>query len=255
MITRLLPELGSSPEAPFPAVSTALAEPNGLLARGGDLSVRRLVNAYRQGIFPWFMPGDPILWWSPDPRCVFEPHLTHMTGRMRRWLSTCDWTISADRNFANVIDSCAAPREERAGTWITSDMRAAYIHLHEQGYAHSIEVRQGYRLIGGLYGVAIGRMFFAESMFSLDSNGSKVALFALARQLRRWRWQLIDAQVPSPHLLSLGAALLPRANFTERVARLCAQDWPLGHWRDSFEPLTAHMLVTGREPRPDDPPG
>src|SRR5215468_6190433 len=170
--------------APFPPIERALREPNGLLAAGGDLSAERLLDAYRHGIFPWYSEGEPILWWSPDPRMVFATDRVHVSTRLRRWLRRCDWRIGADCAFATVVRACAAPRRGRAGTWITRDMFEAYRRLHELGHAHSIEVRDpGGRLVGGIYGVAVGTMFFGESMFSAATNGSKVALIALCRGL------------------------------------------------------------------------
>src|SRR5690606_29028750 len=187
--TRPVPDAGMShghgpfplvddPDAPFPPAALALREPDGLLAVGGDLSPRRLLNAYRGGIFPWYSDGQPILWWSPDPRLVFRTDAVRLSSRFRRSLRRCDWRVRADTDFAAVIAACAdSPRLGQSGTWITASMRAAYLRLHQLGHAHSIEVwdRQG-RLAGGLYGVAVGRMFFGENMFSAYSGGSKVAL-------------------------------------------------------------------------------
>ena len=224
------PWLGTSPEDPFPPVSQALSQPNGLLAIGGDLTVPRLLRAYRCGIFPWYMPGEPLLWWSPDPRCVFGTHRMHVPRRLARWLKDTSWCVTADRDFAGVIDGCAAPRRDEGGTWISPEMRAAYLELHVRGYAHSFEAREGERLVGGLYGVALGRMFFAESMFSAESNGSKVALLMLAAVLREWGWPMIDAQVASPHLQTLGAVQMRRAAFLRAVESLVRAEGMPGHW-------------------------
>lgn len=220
---------GLAPTA-FPDPAGALAEPNGLLAFGGDLSPQRLVAAYARGIFPWYSEGDPLLWWSPDPRCVFATDDIHVSHSLARFLRHCRWTWGMDRAFERVMRECAAPRTGQHGTWITPDMLVAYTNLHLLGYAHSLEVWEGDELVGGIYGVAVGRLFCAESMFSRRVNASKVALLTLARVLRERDMPWIDAQVPNPHLLSLGARLLPRASFLAELAKLAAQpaprDWP-----------------------------
>ena len=239
-----LPQLGADPASPFPPAGTALREPDGLLAMGGDLSPQRLHNAYAHGVFPWFSDGQPILWWSPDPRTVFRTDGVHLSARMRRELRRSEWRIVADRDFGAVIAACAsAPRPGQDGTWITRDMQAAYCGLHRLGHAHSIEVRDGGRLVGGLYGVAIGRMFFGESMFSAESGGSKVALAALALRLREWGWPLIDAQVGNPHLDTLGADAWPRPRFLAAVAEACAQPGRPGSWAGTFGTLPAPALA------------
>ena len=239
-----LPQLGADPASPFPPAGTALREPEGLLAMGGDLSPQRLLNAYVHGAFPWFSDGQPILWWSPDPRTVFRTDGVHLSARMRRELRRSEWRIVADRDFGAVIAACAsAPRPGQDGTWITRDMQAAYCGLHQLGHAHSIEVRDGGRLVGGLYGVAIGRMFFGESMFSAESGGSKVALAALALRLREWGWPLIDAQVGNPHLDTLGAEAWPRPRFLAAVAEACAQPGRPGSWAGTFATLPAPALA------------
>lgn len=214
----------------FPPVEQALAEPNGLLAAGGDLSPLRLLDAYAQGIFPWFSAGEPILWWSPDPRMLFDTGAMHVPRTLRRWLRDCDWQICADRDFAAVMRACAAPRAGHDGTWITETMLDAYQQLHRLGHAHSVEVYAGETLVGGIYGVAIGQMFFGESMFSRADNGSKVALLALARLLRQRGWPLIDAQVSSDHLVTLGAFELPRAEFSQRIRDLGQRPGRIGSW-------------------------
>jgi len=227
--------LGTAPDAPFPPPEAALREPNGLLAMGGDLSVPRLLNAYRQGIFPWYADGQPILWWSPDPRLLFRTGEVHLSRRFRRSLRTSDWTVRMDSAFAEVIRACAeTPRQGQRGTWITDDMRTAYTELHQRGIAHSVEVFANDQLVDGLYGLAIGRMFFAESMFSLVSGGSKIALAALARTLAGWDWPLIDAQVENPHLERLGATAWPRDLFLHMLAPLAALDEPAGSWNRRF---------------------
>ena len=206
------------PPAAFPPVETALVEPDGLLAAGGDLSVERLVEAYTRGIFPWFDVGQPILWWSPDPRCVLEPGAYHMSRRFRRSLKTSPATVSFNQAFDAVIDGCAAPRDGQPGTWITADMRSAYQALNRAGFAHSVEVWNAGRLIGGAYGLAIGRVFFAESMYSAETGASKIALAALCRVLADCSFALIDCQVASAHLHTLGATLMPRQRFVATVA-------------------------------------
>lgn len=223
--------LSPDPNAPFPPVQRALREPDGLLAAGGDLSPGRLLNAYRHGIFPWYGDDQPILWWSPDPRMVFDTASFRLSSRFRRQLRKSAWVLRADTAFARVITACAcAPRPGQDGTWISADMIAAYVELHRLGYAHSIEVFDGEALIGGIYGVAVGHMFYGESMFSARSGASKLALAGLARLLHGWNWPLIDAQMENPHLLSLGAQELPRAAFVAQVEVLTGMAGRLGAW-------------------------
>ena len=247
---RLPPWLPDDPQAPFPPADSAPRQPNGLLAVGGDLSPARLLNAYRHGVFPWYSDGQPLLWWSPDPRTVFDTGRgVRLSSRFRRGLRRSAWTVRADHDFEEVIRTCAAiPRDGQRGTWITDAMIDAYLRLHRAGHAHSIEVVDGSapdggRLVGGLYGVAVGRMFFGESMFSAESGGSKVALAGLARRLREWGWPLLDAQVENDHLLGLGAVAMPRTGFLDAVARLVALPAPTGHWRDRFGALPAAALA------------
>jgi leucyl/phenylalanyl-tRNA--protein transferase len=223
--------LSPDPNAPFPPVGRALREPDGLLAAGGDLSPTRLLNAYRHGIFPWFGEGQPILWWSPDPRMVFETHGFRLASRFRRQLAKSSWVVRADTAFAKVITACAtSARPGQDGTWITADMIAAYRQLHRLGHAHSIEVFDGESLVGGIYGVAVGQMFFGESMFSARSGGSKLALAGLARLLAGWDWPLIDAQLENPHLISLGAREMPRDRFITQVETLTTRAGRPGPW-------------------------
>lgn len=223
--------LGRDPDAPFPDPRTALREPDGLLALGGDLSPTRLLNAYRQGIFPWYSEGQPLLWWCPDPRMVFRSDGVHLSRRFRRDMRALDWTIRADTAFDRVVLNCAnSPRAGQSGTWITPAMRSAYGELHRLGHAHAIEIWDGALLVGGLYGVAIGRMFFAESMFSAVSGGSKVALVALAAILRGWEWPVFDAQVESPHLVRMGAIAMRRDSFLDLVARQTGARAETGVW-------------------------
>ncbi len=240
-----LPLLQADPGAPFPPAESATREPDGLLAMGGDLSPARLLNAYSHGIFPWYSQGEPILWWCPDPRMVFRTDGVRLSTRFRRQLRGSRWTIEADRDFPAVVAACAtAPRPGQDGTWITDEMRAAYVALHRLGHAHSVEVRDDGRLVGGIYGVAVGRMFFGESMFSGESGGSKAALAGLAHLLRGWGWPLIDAQVENPHLRSLGARRMPRAAFLAEVARLGALPVPPGPWRVPSFPASALVSAT-----------
>jgi leucyl/phenylalanyl-tRNA--protein transferase len=226
-----IPILRAGKHEPFPPVECALREPDGLLAAGGDLTPARLLDAYAHGIFPWYSEGEPILWWSPDPRMVFRTGEIHISTRMRRWLKHCGWTIKADNAFADVVRACAAPRAGHTGTWITRAMLDAYERLHELGHAHSIEAYDASgELVGGIYGVAIGRMFFGESMFSRADNGSKVALIALCRGLAQAGFSLLDAQVASPHLETMGAFIMPRAKFIEHVARASVEAGLVGSW-------------------------
>jgi len=235
--------LGADPRAPFPPPAQALRDPDGLLAIGGDLSPERLLNAYAAGIFPWFSAGQPILWWSPDPRMVFRTDAVRLSSRLRRDLRRSGWQVRADTAFDAVMAACAtSPRPGQDGTWITAGMRRAYGELHRLGHAHSIEVFDGDTLVGGLYGVAIGRMFFGESMFSGRSGGSKVALAALAAFLHERGWPLLDAQVENPHLLSLGAERLARPAFLREVHALTAQSGLEGSWQAAFGQRPASAL-------------
>jgi len=196
----------------FPDPNQALDDPDGLLAIGGDLSTERLILAYRSGIFPWFSDDQPILWWSPDPRCVLFPSEIHVARSLRRTLNSHCFTVTADQAFARVIRLCAQTRAE--GTWITADMTASYSRLHRQGIAHSIEAWNTCgELVGGMYGVGLGRCFFGESMFSLETNASRVLMVHLARQLEAWDYTLMDCQVESGHLLRMGARAIPRRRF------------------------------------------
>lgn len=195
------------------------AEEGGLLAVGGDLSTPRLLLAYSMGIFPWFNDGDPILWWSPDPRCILEPAELKISRSLAKVMRRREFTVSFDQAFAAVIDACAEGRRQTEGTWITAGMRQAYLRLHRLGYAHSVEVWREADLVGGLYGVCLGRCFFGESMFHRAANASKVALAELSRHLLCRRFELIDCQLPTPHLLSLGARVVPREEFLLRLRR------------------------------------
>ncbi len=221
---------GTAPED-FPDPALALRDPNGLLAFGGDLSPARLLAAYARGIFPWFSDGDPLLWWSPDPRCVF--HTVHASRRLQRVLRRSRWTLSIDRAFDEVVHACAAPRHTDSGTWITPEMIDVYTRLHRLGHAHSLEVWDADELIGGIYGVNIGRAFSAESMFSRADDASKIAMIALSRTLHGWGFPFFDAQVSNPHLLRMGAIMLPRAEFLRQWRALVVQPGP-AEWRLPF---------------------
>ncbi|MDU9395452.1 leucyl/phenylalanyl-tRNA--protein transferase [Pseudomonas sp. zfem003] len=197
----------------FPPLERALREPNGLLAAGGDLSAERLLAAYRHGCFPWFQEGQPPLWWSPDPRTVLSPHEVHVSRSLAKILRQGRFDVSFDTDFAAVIQGCAGPRSYADGTWITDAMQQAYIELHQRGFAHSVEVRLNGELVGGLYGLAIGKLFFGESMFSRADNASKVGFATLATHLVKWGFVLIDCQMPTSHLQSLGAYAIPRSEY------------------------------------------
>lgn len=243
-MTPAVPWLGPASDAPFPAPSSASPALDGLLAVGGDLSVERLLRAYRQGIFPWFSDGQPILWWCPDPRIVLRTDGIHLARRFCRSLRTSPWMVRADTAFDQVIRACASiPRTGQRGTWITASMQAAYSRLHRLGHAHSVEVFDGDTLVGGVYGVGVGHMFFGESMFSARSGGSRVALAALASRLSAWGWPLIDAQVENPHLLRLGAEAWPRADFLRQIATLVTVEEPAQSWTERFATVAAAQLA------------
>jgi leucyl/phenylalanyl-tRNA---protein transferase len=201
----------------FPPLEQALDEPAGLLAAGGDLSTERLLAAYRKGIFPWYSPGQPVLWWSPDPRAVLFPEEFRCTRSLAKTLRNGGFESVIDRNFSGVIEACAAPRPQSIGTWITQEMMDAYVELHRRGYAHSIETWHGPELVGGLYGVRLGGVFFGESMFSRERDASKVALARLVEACRAAGIVVIDCQMTSAHLESLGARRIPRSRFQSLV--------------------------------------
>ncbi len=210
----------------FPPASQALTEPNGLLAVGGDLSPTRLLAAYRRGIFPWYEEGQPILWWSPDPRAVLRPEGVKVSRSLRRSLNKGEFELRVDHAFEAVVAACAEPRRYTDATWITHEMAAAYTRLHRLGWAHSFESWRNGELVGGLYGVAIGRVFFGESMFTRVADASKVALVRMAEHLQARSFRLIDCQVASAHVASLGAATVSRANFLAQLDEYCE---PPGH--------------------------
>ena len=219
------------PGDPFPPLERALIEPNGLLAAGGDLSPERLLDAYAHGIFPWFGDEDPVLWWSPDPRMVLFPRELHMSRSLRRTIRSGEFSVTLDGAFEAVMQGCAAPRPRQEGTWITGEMMSAYSHLASLGYAHSVEAWADGELVGGLYGVALGRVFYGESMFTRRTDASKVALSHIVRQLDRWKFVLIDCQMATGHLASLGAREIARDDFVRRVRTGAVQSPVPAPWR------------------------
>ena len=217
------------PNSSFPPLDHALKDPNGLLAAGGDLTAERLLEAYSQGIFPWFNEGEPILWWSPDPRMVLFPNELKISPSMRKTLRKKTYQIQTDAHFTQVMEACAQPRKNQAGTWIHPQMIAAYTALHEMGWAHCVETWIDDQLVGGLYGVSIGRIFFGESMFSLRPNASKIAFVHLVQQLQQWQFDLIDCQVRTSHLASLGAREISRGQFRQILDRSISTHSSLNH--------------------------
>jgi leucyl/phenylalanyl-tRNA--protein transferase len=215
---------------PFPSPAQALRDPNGLLAAGADLRPERLLAAYRQGLFPWYGPGEPVLWWSPDPRMVLVPAEFKVSRSLAKRLRRRDYEVRFDAAFAAVMRACAEPREGQGGTWIVADMVRAYCRLHELGHAHSVEAWRDGELVGGLYGVALGGMFYGESMFSRATDASKVALAHLVAQLSRRGYGLIDCQMETAHLASLGARPIARAEFLERLRVLVNLPDHPGKW-------------------------
>jgi leucyl/phenylalanyl-tRNA--protein transferase len=219
------------PRQPFPPPHVALREPNGLLALGGDLSVTRLVRAYSHGIFPWFNPDEPILWWCPDPRCVLRPQEFKLSRSLAKSVRKADYAVTFNHAFGEVLRSCAAPRSKGHGTWLGGHMQRAYHDLHRHGFCQSMEVWRNGQLVGGLYGVSIGRAFFGESMFSRETDASKIALHWLCRQLSVWNFALMDCQITTPHLLSLGAKTVARERFLTDLQAAVGAGGRTGHWR------------------------
>lgn len=230
-----IPQLPPDPKADFPDPAR-LTHPEGLLAWGGDLHPDRLLRAYRRGIFPWY-ENPPILWWSPTPRAVLLPGHVHVSRRLRRTLRRGAFGLSMDEDFAGVIDGCAALRRDQAGTWITSELRAAFVDLHRAGHAHSLEVWMDGELAGGLYGLSQGKIFFAESKFHRRRDASKIALVALMHALQRWRFLLADCQVWNPHLERMGVRLLHGDEFRTVLAQGIGRADQTGSWRDRFAAL------------------
>jgi leucyl/phenylalanyl-tRNA--protein transferase len=219
------------PHDPFPPVATALREPDGLLAAGADLSETRLIDAYSKGIFPWFSEGQPLLWWSPDPRMVLFPPELRISRSLAKRLRRRDYEIRTDTCFETVMRACAAPRAGQDGTWITTDMIAAYSALNRRGIAHSVETWIDGQLAGGLYGIALGRMFYGESMFARAADASKLALAHLVRQLQRLDFGMIDCQMKTAHLASFGAREIPRSEFMLKLQELVNYPMQSGEWR------------------------
>ena len=231
--------------SPFPPVEQALHHPNGLLAAGGNLSPERLISAYRQGIFPWFNPGEPILWWSPNPRCVIHPSNIHISKSLRKSIRKADLRVTFDHAFTQVMRACSEPRTYQQGTWISPQMIAAYTALHQQGIAHSVEVWHGKNLVGGLYGLAIGSLFFGESMFSRQTDASKIAFSFLCVQLHKWGFNLIDCQVHNEHLERLGATLIERNAFCALLAKH-VDDPSISQWQFCIDAEAVSHFATGR---------
>lgn len=231
-----LPCLEYAEDTVFPPTSQALDDPNGLLAWGGSLSAERLVSAYEKGIFPWYSENEPILWWSPSPRCVLYPDRVYVASRTRRRLRQAQFQVKADTAFSDVIAACAAPGPGRTSTWITDEMIAAYSSLHELGIAHSVEVWVENELVGGVYGLALGHMFFGESMFSRQPDASKIALIHLCRQLEAWGFGPMDCQVGNEHLYRMGAVDIDREEFEETLAKYTSRPRENGSWQNQFQP-------------------
>ncbi len=228
MLTLLDPDLA---DQAFPHISHALTDPDGLIAMGGCLSTQRLINAYTQGIFPWYSDNDPILWWSPDPRLVIFPKNLYLSRSLQKTLRKQTFQITFDTAFTDVIAACAAPRSNESGTWLLTEMQQAYKKLHCEGYAHSVEAWHQGELAGGLYGVAVGQVFFGESMFHRKTDASKVAFVSLIQQLASWGYQLIDCQVHTNHLVSLGAEEIPRTRFSSLLQQFRQHPPHLSAWQ------------------------
>ncbi len=232
----------NTPEEPFPAAEEAMEEPNGLLAVGGDLSPARLTMAYQRGIFPWYGDGQPILWWSPDPRGVFLPGDFHISRSFRRRLNQSRARVTLDTEFEAVVAGCAAPRPDQDGTWITREMINAYTELHHRDCAHSVEVWLEDELIGGVYGVALNGAFFGESMFSRAADASKIGLAYLMAQLWRWGFHLFDCQMTNPHLEQLGIRAIPRRDYLQRLEAALEVPHRASPWQldADLDPITDH---------------
>jgi leucyl/phenylalanyl-tRNA---protein transferase len=240
---------------PFPDVETALDDPNGLLCAGLELSPARVLAAYERGIFPWYNEGQPVLWWSPDPRMVLRPSDFRLHRSLRKTIKRGAYEIAVDQDFAAVMAGCAEPRIEQSGTWISDDITAVYTALHRRGFAHSVECRVDGELVGGLYGIALGRVFFGESMFARQTDASKIAFAHLVFQLRRWRFELIDCQQETSHLASLGARAISRKHFSAELPRLIHSETSVaryGKWffdadlRDELAQNPAHDTTPPR---------
>lgn len=230
-----------SPADDFPPVETALSHPDGLLCFGGDLSPERLLAAYRRGIFPWFSRNQPVMWWSPDPRCVLFPDQFKASRSLKKVIRNGGYEVTIDQAFNMVIESCAAPRQGDPATWITGTMKSAYKQLHALGNAHSVEIWRKQRLVGGLYGISMGKAFFGESMFSREDNTSKLALFHLSRRLHAYGFKVIDCQISSSHLYTLGAQDISRRDFTHMLDEVCDMENPAEVWQHARMPVGAEI--------------
>ncbi|MGZ5026032.1 MAG: leucyl/phenylalanyl-tRNA--protein transferase [Methylobacter sp.] len=226
-----------NPKQDFPLAHQALREPDGLIAVGGCLSQHRLLNAYRHGIFPWYNPGEPILWWSPDPRLVLFPDKLVISRSLRKTMRKNIFSVTFDHAFSKVISACANPRKDTAGTWITAEVNAAYNQLHKAGFAHSVEAWIDDELVGGLYGVALGQVFFGESMFHTRTDASKVAFATLVQHLKSWDYQLIDCQVHTTHLEGFGAQEIDRDYFIKLLDQYCSSPAKSCAWQAHYPPL------------------
>jgi leucyl/phenylalanyl-tRNA--protein transferase len=222
-----------NPRQDFPSITKAMTDPDGLLAAGGCLSKKRLLKAYRLGIFPWYSPGEPILWWSPNPRLVLFPEQLKVSRSLRKTMRKSSFTFTIDRAFRQVITACAKPRSYSEGTWISDEMQQAYYRLHLSGYAHSAEAWLNGELVGGLYGIAIGKVFFGESMFHTCTDASKVVFVNLVEQLKLWDYQVIDCQVHSEHLASLGAINCERSEFISLLNQYCDEPANINAWKQT----------------------
>ena len=241
-----------NPGDPFPPAETALSDPNGLLCVGLEVTPELVLVAYERGIFPWYSEGQPVLWWSPDPRMVLLPHNFRLHRSLRKSLRHCEYEIRVDTSFDAVMRACADPRLEQGGTWISEAIIAAYSALHHAGFAHSVETWMDGELVGGLYGIALGRVFFGESMFVRRTDASKIAFAHLVTQLKRWQFELIDCQQETEHLASLGAAPISRKEFLDALKRLVPEDafsvragaWNFDAdlWRDLLAPASRKDL-------------
>lgn len=250
---RRVTNLDKAGDTLFPPADTALSDPNGLIAIGGDLQPARMEQAYRQGIFPWYQPGEKIHWWSPDPRSITIPCQLRLSKNLRRLIRQSGFRITFDQAFHEVVQSCAAPRSNSAGTWISNEMINAFCQLHERGDAHSVEAWQEGKLVGGLFGIGFGAAFFGESMFSRVKHASKISFVYLARQLHAWNYQLIDGQFPNAHMTHLGAITISRQDYLRRLKTALAQ---AGHplpWQfdEDFDPLAPPSEKNGAPQKMD----
>jgi leucyl/phenylalanyl-tRNA--protein transferase len=236
------------PNQPFPPAHRAMRDPNGLLAIGGDLSVTRLIRAYSTGVFPWFNPNEPILWWCPDPRAVLAPAQFHVSHSLAKRIRKNDYAVTLDHAFPDVLEGCGGERAGRSDTWLGAEMKRAYRELHALGFGHSVEVWQNGELVGGLYGVSLGLAFFGESMFSRVDDASKLALYYLCQQLVAWRFALIDCQIASAHLHRLGAQEISRERFLGDLRRAVSLPGRTGAWRFEIDVPSSRSHVPESRP-------